>query len=210
MFISFEGCEGSGKTTLANYLFNIILNKYPVILTKEPGSDEVYLDQFSILLKKILFKFNNKIDYYTEALLYAADRVEHLKRVIIPALEDKKIVICDRYIDSSLAYQGYARGLGAEFIKNINIFALKYYPNITFYLDLEPEIGLKRLKTKRKNKIEYLDLQNISFHHKVREGYLKICNQYPERIYKINANQSLELIKKSIEFKIKKIFKIKL
>ncbi|WBL31237.1 dTMP kinase [Candidatus Phytoplasma sacchari] len=210
MFISFEGCEGSGKTTLANYLFSKIFSQYPVILTKEPGGIENDLYKFNILIKKLLLKFNNKIDYYTEALLYAANRVEHLKKVIIPSLKEKKIVICDRYIDSSFAYQGYARGLGKKFIHNINKFACKYYPNITFYLDLEPEIGLERIKTKRKDKIEYFDLQNIEFHKKVREGYLKICKQYPKRIYKINANHSLDSIKEIIEFKIKNNFKIKI
>ncbi|WIA07631.1 MAG: thymidylate kinase [Candidatus Phytoplasma cynodontis] len=207
MLISFEGCEGSGKTTLANYLFNKILSKYSVILTKEPGGNEKELKDFNVLLKQILLQFNNHIEYQTEALLYAADRIEHLKKVIIPALKEKKIIICDRYIDSSFAYQGYARGLGETFIKEINKFALSYYPDITFYLDLDPEIGLKRLKDKRKEKIEYFDLHNIYFHQKVREGYLKICKNYPERICIINANQPLNIIKKNIDSKIRKFLK---
>ncbi|WAN63511.1 Thymidylate kinase [Candidatus Phytoplasma rubi] len=205
IFISFEGCEGTGKTTLSHFLFEKMIQKYSVILTKEPGGCS-----FNMEMRKILFRYCNKIDFYTEALFYAADRIEHLKKVIIPALKDNKIVICDRYIDSSIAYQGYARKLGPDFIKKINFLAMENLPNITFYLDLEPEIGIKRLKEQRKYKIEYFDLQKNSFHNEVRKGYLKLCEQYPERIYKIDATLSLEKIKLIIENKIHQLLKNKI
>ncbi|KXT29138.1 thymidylate kinase [Candidatus Phytoplasma oryzae] len=207
MFISFEGCEGAGKTTLANYLFHKISQNFSVILTKEPGGNENNSNKFNILIKEMLLTFQDKIDNYTEALLFAADRIEHLKKIIIPALKKKKIVICDRYIDSSLAYQGYARQLGEKFIHNINFFAFKYLPDITFYLDLEPKIGLKRLKKERKSKIEYFDLKNINFHKKVRYGYLKLCQKYSKRIHKVDANRSLPEIEKIIESKINSFLK---
>jgi dTMP kinase len=211
MFISFEGCEGTGKTTLANYLFHKLnKKKYPVTLTKEPGGYTKNSNKFIFLIKKILFNFYNKIDSHTEALLYAANRVEHLKNIILPSLEKQKIVICDRFIDSSFAYQGYSKKLGFDFIKQINYFALKYLPNLTFYLDLDPIIGLNRLNKYRKHKIEYFDLQNIGFHQKVREGYLKLCKIFPNRIFKINANENLDKIKKKIKLKIMNTLKIKL
>ncbi|TVY12328.1 dTMP kinase [Candidatus Phytoplasma pini] len=204
MFISFEGCEGTGKTTLSNFLFHKIISKYPVILTKEPGDDYV----FNSKIRNILISFYNKIDDQTEALLYAANRIEHLKKVILPALEKKKIVICDRYIDSSIAYQAYGRNLGENFIKNINIFSLKNLPSLTFYLDLEPSIGIQRIKTYRKNKMEYFDFQNMDFHNRVREGYLSLCKRYSKRIYKLDASLPLEQIKLIIISRIKKCFSI--
>ncbi|MGM1458826.1 MAG: dTMP kinase [Columbia Basin potato purple top phytoplasma] len=204
MFISFEGCEGTGKTTLSHFLFKKMSKKYSVLLTKEPGGC-----LFNIEIRKILMQYYKKIDFYTEALLYAADRTEHLKQVIIPALKENKIVICDRYLDSSMAYQGYARKLGIDFIQQINFLAMQYLPKITFYLDLDPMIGIKRLKTKRQNKIEYFDLQPNNFHEEVRKGYLELCNQYPDRIYKIDATLPWDKIQKIIEHKIDQIIEKK-
>ncbi|MDO8168096.1 dTMP kinase [Candidatus Phytoplasma melaleucae] len=205
MFISFEGGEGVGKTTLAIYLFKKIVNKYPVILTKEPGGCK-----FNIPIKKILMQFYNKVDFITEALLYAADRTEHLTKVIIPVLQQNKIVICDRFLDSSFVYQGYVRKLGINFIQKINPLACEWLPDVTFYLDVDPSIALQRLKSQRKQKIEYFDLQKKHFHDQVRQGYLQLCLQYPQRICKINANRSLKEIQLSIAIKIKELFQIDL
>jgi dTMP kinase len=205
MFISFEGGEGTGKTTLANALFQKVIQKHSVILTKEPGGC-----QTNIPIRHILFDYDNQIDVYTEALLYAADRTEHLHKVILPALNKGQIVICDRYVDSSLTYQGYAREIGEEFVKTINVIAWKNLPDLTFYLDLDPQIGLKRIKEKREDKREYFDLQTLSFHQKVRQGFLNLYKKFPQRIYKIDANQPLEKIQLIIEKEIQRLFKIKL
>ncbi|MFB5029901.1 MAG: Thymidylate kinase [Candidatus Phytoplasma pruni] len=205
MFISFEGGEGTGKTTLANALFKKMIQKHTVIFSKEPGGCETNLP-----IRNLLFSSDNKIDVRTEALLYAADRAEHLDKVILPALKKGQIVICDRYIDSSLAYQGYARELGEEFVKKINVIAMKTMPDITFYLDLDPQIGLQRIKDKREDKREYFDLQTLSFHQKVRRGFLNLHKQFPQRIFKIDANQPLEEIQSIIETEIQRLFKIKL
>ncbi|KND62760.1 dTMP kinase [Candidatus Phytoplasma phoenicium] len=206
MFISFEGCEGSGKTTLSIALFQKLSSmSYPILLTKEPGGSNFNLD-----IKQILLKFYNQIDFRTEALLYAADRTEHLKNVILPALDKTKIVICDRYLDSSLVYQGYVRGLGDEFIRTINPLACQNLPDITFYLDLDPKIGLQRIRTQRSQQMDFFDLQNLTFHQKIREGYLQIVKQFPQRICVIDAQQPLTLIQKNIENKIEKLFQIKL
>ncbi|QTX02809.1 thymidylate kinase [Candidatus Phytoplasma luffae] len=206
MFISFEGCEGSGKTTLSRSLFKKINLKNDVILTKEPDANI----PFNIEIKKILLSFDDKISSLTEALLYAANRAEHLDKIISPALKNNKIVICDRYLDSSIAYQGYARKLGSNLVNKINFFAFQHLPDITFYLDLEPDVGIQRLKKNRKEKMEYFDLKNIHFHNLVRKGFLELCEQFPERIYKLDANLSLEELEYIIITKIKKSFKIKI
>ncbi|WP_341266625.1 dTMP kinase [Candidatus Phytoplasma fraxini] len=202
IFISFEGCEGTGKTTLSTFLWKKMRQKYEVLLTKEPGSDHL---TFNTEIRQLLFRFYNKIDFYTESLLYAADRTEHLKKTIIPALKKDRIVICDRYLDSSIAYQGYARKLGADLIKKINFLAMQYLPHITFYLDMDPIIGIQRLNIKRKEKMEYFDLEQNNFHNEVRKGYLALCKEYPNRIYKINATLPLDKIKSIIEKKIEEL-----
>ncbi|MDV3196397.1 MAG: dTMP kinase, partial [Candidatus Phytoplasma stylosanthis] len=140
----------------------------------------------------------------------AANRNEHLKNIIIPALKKNKIVICDRYLDSSIAYQGYARELGEDIIKQINFLALKYLPQITFYLDLDPRISIQRLKDKRKDKIEYFDLETIHFHKKVRKGFLNLATLYPERIHKLDSNLSLKELETIIQIKIEQLLKIKI
>ncbi|MBP3059551.1 dTMP kinase [Texas Phoenix palm phytoplasma] len=170
MFISFEGGESTGKTTLSKFLFKKLSNNYEVILTKEPG-DGI----FNSKIKNILFNFSNKIDIITESLLYAADRNEHLRTVIIPSLENKKIVVCDRYLDSSIVYQGFVGGAEEKWLKKINYKAFLNLPNITFYLDLDPKIALERLYKNRKDKIEYFDLKDLQFHNRIRQGYLNLC-----------------------------------
>ncbi|PWV43821.1 MULTISPECIES: dTMP kinase [16SrI (Aster yellows group)] len=207
MFISFEGCEGTGKTTHSRYLFEKLSKKYSCFLTKEPGGG-----LFNEVIRNILLHSSNKqIDFYTEALLFAADRAEHLSKLIIPALQQNKIVICDRYLDSTIAYQVYARGLSQDFVLNINNFALNYMPNITFYLDLDPKIGIQRVKQFRSKEINSFDLQKLSFHKKVRKGYLDLCQKdQQKRIFLIDASKPLENIYNIIEQKLKEVFQIEL
>ncbi|BAD04315.1 MAG: dTMP kinase [Candidatus Phytoplasma asteris] len=207
MFISFEGCEGTGKTTHSRYLFEKLSKKYSCVLTKEPGGG-----LFNEVIRNILLHSSNKqIDFHTEALLFAADRAEHLSKLIIPALQQNKIVICDRYLDSTIAYQVYARGLSQDFVLNINNFALNYIPNITFYLDLDPKIGIQRVKQFRPKEINSFDLQKLSFHKKVRKGYLDLCQKdQQKRIFLIDASKPLENIYNIIEQKLKEVFQIEL
>ncbi|MDV3178453.1 MAG: dTMP kinase, partial [Sweet potato little leaf phytoplasma] len=164
MFITFEGGDGVGKTTHVLSLFKTIKNKYPVIMTREPGGYDLVKT-----IKQILINTHNKINFATEALLYAADRIEHLQQVIKPALSDNKIVICDRYLDSSFVYQGYVRKLGIKFIKQINYLAYNLLPDITFYLDLEPKQILKRLYVRNKSKLEGFDTQKLFWHQQIRK-----------------------------------------
>ena len=188
-FITFEGGEGSGKTTIIRKIVASLENLgYSVVSTREPGGIDIAEQIRDIILKKE----NTKMTKETEALLYAASRMQHLSERVIPALNEGKIVICDRYLDSSLAYQGYARGLGIENVLQANHFALDHLPDLTFFIDVTPEVGLKRIE--RRNELNRLDLENLDFHHKVYEGYLKLCEMYPKRIIKINGERSIDAV----------------
>lgn len=162
-FISFEGGEGSGKTTIIKQL-KIDLEKqgFKVLQTREPGGSEIAEGIRQIILNIA----NVKMDPRTEALLYAASRRQHLVEVILPALQNGNIVLCDRFVDSSLAYQGYARGLGINQIYELNRFAIEdLLPGLTIYLDLDPKIGLRRIKDNNRA-CNRLDLESLEFHKK--------------------------------------------
>lgn len=187
-FFTFEGGEGSGKSTIIKMLEERLTNDgYKVISTREPGGVKVAEEIREVILKK-----DNKMSSETEALLYAASRVEHLKVKVIPYLEDGYIVISDRYLDSSLAYQGYARDLGIDNVLKINMYALDYLPQRTYFFDVKPEVGLERIKGR--DKIDRLDLESIEFHQKVYDGYQKIAELYPDRIKKIDGKKDIDTI----------------
>ena len=189
MFITFEGGEGSGKTTLIEKLYKTLLDKnYDVITTREPGGSKVAEKIRQVLLDNK----NTEITAHTEALLFAASRAQHLDEVVIPNLN--KIILCDRYLDSSFAYQAFGRDLGMQFIEQINSYALKYLPDLTFYIDLDPQTGIDRVKNRRKHKTDRLDLEQQTFHQKVRAGYLEVSRMYKDRIIVINGNQPIEVI----------------
>lgn len=200
-FITFEGGEGTGKTTIINYINDYLIKKgYEVIKTREPGG----IDIAEQIRNIILDVKNTKMDYRTEALLYAASRTQHLAEKVIPALNSGKIVLCDRYLDSSLVYQGIARGLGIENVLKINMFALEYMPNITFFIDVKPEICFKRLKDNNRE-MDRLDLENMDFHNMVYEGYREVAKMYPERIVSINGDRKIEEIIEDIRIRIDKL-----
>lgn len=186
IFITFEGPEGAGKTTIINMLAEQLENS---ILTREPGG----IDIAEQIRKVILAKENTAMDARTEALLYAAARRQHLVEKVKPALKEGKLVLCDRFVDSSLAYQGYARGLGVDEVFSINQFAIEdMMPELTLYFDIEPELGLKRIRTNSDREINRLDLEALEFHHKVREGYLLLIERFPDRMIKIDASKNIE------------------
>nr|WP_295975400.1 dTMP kinase [uncultured Bacillus sp.] len=192
LFLTVEGPEGAGKTTIIDMLLEELLSKGKHALkTREPGGIEI-AEQIRAV---ILDKSNTAMDSRTEALLYAAARRQHLVEKVIPALEEGAIVLCDRFIDSSLAYQGYARGLGIDEIYSINQFAIgDVMPDITLYFDLDPEIGLARIKQHKDREVNRLDLETFEFHRRVREGYQQLCKRYPERIVKMDASQPLQQV----------------
>ncbi|MEH6992145.1 dTMP kinase [Neobacillus drentensis] len=188
-FITLEGVEGSGKSTLINFIRDSIeSNGKKVVVTREPGGIDIAEQIRSVILDKK----NIKMDGRTEALLYAAARRQHLVEKVIPSLNEGNIVLCDRFIDSSLAYQGYARGLGINEVYTVNKFAIEdLMPDLTLYLDLDPQIGLNRIAKNKGREINRLDLEEINFHVKVREGYEEVLKMFPERMVRIDANQDI-------------------
>jgi dTMP kinase len=197
MFITFEGGEGTGKTTLIKEVAKILSESYLVTTTREPGGSLITEAIRDIILNP---KYDG-ITPYTEALLLAASRAQHLDEVILPALKENRIVLCDRYVDSSLAYQAFARNLGVDFILSINRYAVENLPDLTFYIDLDPKIGLERIA--KRTKYDRLDSETKDFHENVRNGYLKLVEMYPSRMILIDGKASIEEITHVIVSKIK-------
>lgn len=188
-FITFEGGEGAGKTSVIHHLAGYLEEKnVDFITTREPGGIKIS----EKIREIILDRENTEMDGRTEALLYAAARRQHLVQKVIPHLEAGKVVLCDRFLDSSLVYQGMARDIGFEEVLAINAFAIgNAMPKLTFYFDIEPEIGLARIAENKEREINRLDQETLDFHYKVREGYLKLLKMYPDRMVLINADQPL-------------------
>lgn len=187
-FITFEGCEGVGKSRqikmLERYLSD---NNIKYFLTREPGGTNVSEQIRSVILDGR----NTTMTDECEALLYAAARVQLLKEEIAPRLEKGELVLCDRYVDSSLAYQGYARGLGVQFVEKINDYAIKnFIPDYTVFLNLPPEQAFKRKGGV--DKTDRLELSGMEFHNKVYQGYLDLARLNPERFIVIDASGERE------------------
>ena len=189
-FITFEGPDGAGKTTIINLVAKELPN---VLLTREPGGIEIAEQIRSVILDKE----NTSMDPRTEALLYAAARRQHLIEKVKPALQEGKVVLCDRFVDSSLAYQGYARELGIDEVYSINQFAIEeLMPELTIYFDIEPELGMERINQNKGREVNRLDLENLDFHHKVREGYHILLDRFPNRMIRIDASGKVDTVLK--------------
>jgi len=195
MFITIEGPEGSGKTTATNRVVEELIKRgYDVVRTREPGGTPIAEQIRNVILDKQ----NTAMDPRAEALLYAAARRQHLVEKIWPATKEGKLVICDRYIDSSLAYQGGARGLGIQKIIDINMFATdNTWPDLTILFDIEPEIGLARIAKNADREVNRLDLEKIEFHKKVRESFLLLAKKQPERFIVIDASKDPDTVFKN-------------
>ena len=194
MFITLEGPEGSGKTTAVESAVKKLQEMgYEIVRTREPGGTPIAEQIRNVILDKA----NTNMDPRTEALLYAASRRQHLVEKVWPAIKEGKIVICDRYLDSSLAYQGGARGLGIDNVLNVNLFATENtWPDLTLLFDIKPEEGLKRIAANASREVNRLDLEKIEFHQKVRESFLLLASKYPERFIIIDASKSREEVAK--------------
>ncbi|MED3998077.1 dTMP kinase [Peribacillus frigoritolerans] len=190
IFITMEGPEGAGKTTITQMLGKALQQEgYQVLLTREPGGVPISEQ----IREVILNKDNTAMDSRTEALLYAAARRQHLVEVVMPELERGGIVLCDRFIDSSLAYQGHARGLDIEEVYNINKFAIgDMMPDATLFFDIDPEEGLRRIQSNGEREVNRLDLEALDFHKKVCEGYQFIINRWKERFIIVDAGRSID------------------
>lgn len=187
-FITLEGPDGSGKTTVAAALCRRLEEKgIPVVHTREPGGIEIS----EAIRNIILDPKNTMMDAKTEALLYAASRRQHLVEKVFPAVEAGKIVICERFLDSSLAYQGYGRQLGFDEVLGINLFAIdNTYPDLTIYLDIDEQAGLDRLSDREFK--DRLDQESIEFHHRVSAGYREVLSRFKDRIRIVDASMSKE------------------
>lgn len=205
-FISFEGPDGSGKTSVIGQVQADLekqLGPDEVMYTREPGGDHI-----SEQIRRVLFDdHNGDMDGRTEALLFAAARRQHLISTILPALQAGKVILCDRYIDSSIAYQGAGRQLGETEVMQINQFAIDgHFPDLTIYLDVDSEIGLRRIAEHRSDQVNRLDREQLSFHRTVRQAYLRLLAQDPQRIKKIHANQPLQQVIADTEVTIHRRF----
>lgn len=190
-FITFEGGEGSGKTTVIEKVENYYLEKgFNVVRTREPGGSKIAED-----IRNVILDVNNTaMDSITEAMLYAASRRQHLVEKVTPYLEKGYIVLCDRFIDSSLAYQGYARGLGIDKVYQLNLIATNgILPDVTIYIDVKPEVGLSRIKSNNREE-NRLDKESIKFHENVYEGYHQVSLMFKERFKVINGEQEREAV----------------
>jgi len=187
MFITLEGGEGSGKSTAIKTIVpRLEALGYKVVLTREPGGTPIAEEIRNVILDKK----NTAMDPMTEALLYAASRRQHVVERIKPALKEGKVVLCDRYIDSSLAYQGGARGLGIDKVYDINQYATDgLLPDITIFFNLTPEKGLERIGANANREVNRLDVEKLSFHEKVYSAFKELMRRYPDRIVEIDASK---------------------
>ena len=206
LFISFEGGEGSGKSTQIRLLSNdLSKNNLPFVLTREPGGTPVGEE----IRKTLVSGKVEKLDSYSELLCFVAARRQHLKDLIIPSLNEGKIVICDRFVDSTIVYQGYAGGVSLDKIKLLHEeYCFGIYPDLTILLDIDPEKGLKRKTFSNLNEDRF-ENQQIDFHYNIRKKYLELTEIYKNRFIKIDGSlnkiEIFEIIKSQIMNFFKKI-----
>lgn len=198
-FISFEGLDGSGKSTQINKLVELLKAAgKDVILTREPGGTPVG----EKIRELILDPANDDMDDVTEAFLYASARAQLIRQLVKPALEEGKIIICDRFVDSSVAYQGYGRQLGSM-VEEINSYAIDgYMPDLTFLLRLEPEGGQERISNRELDRIE---MQAADFHQRTYEGYEAVAENNPDRVAVVNARDTIENIHEQIVARVRQL-----
>lgn len=190
--ISIEGGDGTGKTTMLEKLKSYLDTKdIDFMVTREPGGVRI-----AELIRDVIHNPDHtEMDPKTEALLYAAARRQHLVEKVVPAVKDGKLVIFDRYVDSSMIYQGYVRGLGVEAVYEMNRFATEdFMPDKTLLFDLDPVVGQERIHSSGVREVNRLDNEGMAFHMKVREGYLKLAKDHPKRIALIDASKSMDAV----------------
>ena len=206
MFITFEGGEGAGKSTAIKRIVEKLTSEgYEIVLTREPGGTPIAEEIRNVILDKK----NTAMDPRTEALLYAASRRQHLVEKVIPALKEGKLVLCDRFLDSSLAYQGGARGIGIDTVYNMNLFATEgMLPDLTILFDIKPEEGLARIAANSQREVNRLDVEKLAFHNKVRDSFHELAKKFPERFVIVDASKTpdevFEDAYKAIEDRLKK------
>lgn len=191
MFVTFEGGEGAGKSTLIVKLVKELTNRgYQVVTTREPGGSAL-----GEQIRQWLLNNNSKISIgqQAELLLFLAARAQHIEEVIRPALQQGKVVLCDRFCDSTIAYQGIARGLGKDYVESLcDLVCKEIVPNLTFFLDVDPEEGLSRRNRIHKGSFgnrDRIEAEKLEFHRKVRQGFQSLAHSHPDRIHVLNAHE---------------------
>jgi dTMP kinase len=201
MLITFEGIEGCGKTTQINLLCNYLKDKGNVVVkTREPGGTAL-----GEALRKILLQKNLEILPLSELLIFMAIRNQHVEEVIMPSLAEGKVVLCDRFVDATYAYQGYGRQMDPGIIATLNRLVTKgIRPNLTILLDCDVETGLQR-KIRPDRQADRFEKEEISFHEEIRRGYLELAREDAKRFFIVNARQDVEFIHKIIREKVEKL-----
>lgn len=201
LFITFEGGEGGGKTTQSTLLYNTFLQKnLPVLRTREPGGTEGAEQIRNLLVQGDIARWEKM----TELLLHFAARLEHVEKVIKPALAEGKTVICDRFTDSTLSYQGYGHGLGAEIITMMRHVTIgNFQPDLTFILDVPPDTGIHRAHSRQGKETRY-EAMGLEFHKRVREGFLSIAQENPHRCILLDASEPIEILQEKIGKEVEK------
>ncbi len=199
LLISFEGIDGSGKSSVIKNIYEELKNNYEVEITREPGGNNVVSEKIRDIL------LNNKVEPETEAYLFAASRNEHTKKYIIPALKDGKIILCDRYLDSSLVYQGIGRKIGYKKVEKLNDFGINgFRPNFVFYLDINPDISFQRTKNDgRSNNV--LDDEAYLMKNKIYEGFNLLAKKNRKNHIVVDASKPLDEVIRNVLDKLKKI-----
>lgn len=202
LFITMEGPDGAGKTTQIGLLRDYLSSKgYDIIVCREPGGTPISEAVRQVILNKDFKEMSSM----TELLLYAAARAQLMEEVIRPALCEGKIVICDRFVESSAVYQGIARNMGIDLVYQVNHFAIgDTVPDLTILIDLDAKIGISRKK--KQTNLDRMESEALDFHEKVAEGYRKLSELYPDRIYKIDGSMAIEEIHQKIVMQINKKF----
>lgn len=195
LFITFEGGEGSGKSTLIKQVSLWLKDhKLPYLVTREPGGTP-----FGEKLREaVLDAGSGNVSAKAELLLFLAARLEHVKKIILPNLAQGTIVLCDRFIDSTVAYQGYGRGEDPSSVWSLSLDVVPLLPHLTFYLDVPVAVGFKRIAHRHQG-IDRLEQEAVSFHERVREGFLHLARSCPKRIFTLDATRSKELVQKDAE-----------
>jgi dTMP kinase len=201
LFITMEGPDGAGKSTQIDLLRDYLLEKgYDIIVCREPGGTEISESIRQIILNKDYTKMGNM----TELLLYAAARAQLVEEVIRPAIEEGKVVICDRFLESSVVYQGIARGMGIELVYKVNEYAIgDMMPDLTVMIDLDAEEGIQRKKNQ--TELDRMERESIEFHEKVVDGYRSLLNQGLDRIKKVDGMQPVDAIQTRIRELVNKL-----
>lgn len=210
LFITLEGGEGAGKTTLIDKLTSVLSTYgYEIVKTREPGGSRLSNQIRQWLLNR---DADLPIGYKAELLLFLSARAQHLEELIKPALIQNKVVICDRFNDSTIVYQGLGRGLGMDYVKKLcELVSAEVKPDLTLFLDVDPRVGLMRTRqaskeNARPGEVDRIEAERMDFHERVRKGFLTLASQEPERIFVIDANQTEDAVfrqaKKVLEEKL--------